>query len=78
MKESFCHPDDACVCYLPLSIQVGEPKNPRIANAGGRFGLEALIREALDSGDFQNARIYGSKLEGRPEYTWDDELSSCT
>jgi len=40
----------------------------------GRFALEALLREALHSGDLDNARIYSSKLEARSDQSWDDKL----
>ena len=44
------------------------------SQSAGRFALEALAREALHSGDFENARIYSSKLEGRPDQSWNDRL----
>jgi Flp pilus assembly protein TadD len=40
----------------------------------GRLALEALMREALHLGDFDSARIYDSKLEARPDQSWDDKL----
>jgi tetratricopeptide (TPR) repeat protein len=40
----------------------------------GRSALEALLREALHSGDLDNARMCSSKLEARSDQSWDDKL----
>jgi tetratricopeptide (TPR) repeat protein len=40
----------------------------------GRLALEALVREALHSSDFERARTCSSKLEERPDQSWDDKL----
>jgi Flp pilus assembly protein TadD len=40
----------------------------------GRFALEALVREALHSGDVESARMHSSKLEQRSDQNWDDKL----
>jgi Flp pilus assembly protein TadD len=40
----------------------------------GRFALEALVREALHSGDLKSARRYSSKLAERSDQSWDDKL----
>jgi Flp pilus assembly protein TadD len=42
--------------------------------AAGRFALEALIREALHSGDLERARLRSSKLEQRLDQSWGDKL----
>jgi Flp pilus assembly protein TadD len=44
------------------------------SKASGRSALEALIREALHSGDLEAARNYSSKLEERPDQSWGDRL----
>lgn len=40
----------------------------------GRLALEALLREALNSGDLERARTYSSQLEKRFDSTFDDQL----
>jgi tetratricopeptide (TPR) repeat protein len=45
-----------------------------VSKPAGRLALEALLREALHSGNLENARMYSSKLEARPDQSWDDKL----
>jgi Flp pilus assembly protein TadD len=62
-------PDPAVVARARVELQ-----QLSATESAGRLALEALAREAIHSGDLENARVYAAKLEQRADQSWEDQL----